>query len=122
MGALISLVAVAVLTGLAWLAVTVGDLRYLIGVVLPGVAFAVFIIGIVVRVVRWARSPGSELGEIWAYRYVPIFVGLYILHLHCCWRWFCCRWRLPFKRRKNRLSGSALMLISTSTRTAHLTL
>jgi len=57
MGALLSLIAVAALAGLAWLAVAVGDLRYLVGVVLPGVAFAVFIIGIVARVVRWARSP-----------------------------------------------------------------
>ena len=57
MGALLSLIAVAALAGLAWVAVAVGDLRYLVGVVLPGVAFAVFIIGIVARVVRWARSP-----------------------------------------------------------------
>ena len=57
MGALISLVAVVVLAAVAWLAVGVADLRFTIGVVVPGVAFAVFIVGLVVRLVKWARAP-----------------------------------------------------------------
>jgi nitrate reductase gamma subunit len=57
MGALISLIAVAVLALVAWLAVGVADLRFVIGVVVPGVAFAVFIAGLVYRLIRWARAP-----------------------------------------------------------------
>jgi len=57
MGALVSLVAVAVLALIAYLAVGVGDLRFLFGVVIPGVAFAVFLVGIVYRLVKWGRAP-----------------------------------------------------------------
>jgi len=56
MGALISLIAVAALALVALLAVGVGDLRFLFGVVIPGVAFAVFLGGILYRVIRWGRS------------------------------------------------------------------
>ncbi len=56
MGALISLIAVAALALVALLAVAVGDLRFLFGVVVPGVAFAVFLGGILYRVVRWGRA------------------------------------------------------------------
>jgi nitrate reductase gamma subunit len=56
MGALISLIAVAGLAIVAMIAVGVGDLRFLIGVVFPGVAFAVFLGGIVYRVIQWGRS------------------------------------------------------------------
>jgi nitrate reductase gamma subunit len=57
MGALISLIAVVVLTLVPLVAVGAADLRFLIGVVVPGVAFAVFVVGILWRVVHWARSP-----------------------------------------------------------------
>ncbi len=57
MGGMVSLVAVAVLAAVALLAVEVGDLRFVVGVVAPGVAFAVFLGGILYRVVRWARAP-----------------------------------------------------------------
>lgn len=57
MGALVSLVAVAALALLAVTAVASDDLRLVFGAVIPGVAFAVFLIGIIARVVRWARSP-----------------------------------------------------------------
>jgi nitrate reductase gamma subunit len=57
MGALISLIAVVVLVLAALFAVGVGDLRFLVGVVVPGVAFAVFLVGILYRVVKWARAP-----------------------------------------------------------------
>ncbi len=57
MGALISLIAVAVFSAIAWLAVAVADLRFLFGVAIPGVAFAVFLGGIVVRVLMWAKTP-----------------------------------------------------------------
>ncbi len=57
MGAAVSLVAVVVLALVAYLATSVGDLRFLFGVIIPGVAFAGFIIGLVYRVVKWARAP-----------------------------------------------------------------
>ena len=58
MGALISLVAVAGLALLAAVGASTGDgLRFVLGVVIPGVAFAVFVGGIIFRVVHWARSP-----------------------------------------------------------------
>ena len=58
MGALISLVAVAGLALLAAVGASAGDsLRFVLGVIVPGVAFAVFLGGIIFRVVHWARSP-----------------------------------------------------------------
>jgi len=57
MGALISLVAVAVLAVVGYVAGGVGSLRFLFGVIIPGVAFAAFIIGLVYRVMKWARVP-----------------------------------------------------------------
>ena len=58
MGALISLIAVAVLVLLAAVGAGAGEsLRIGLGVILPGIAFAVFLGGIIYRVVRWAKSP-----------------------------------------------------------------
>ena len=58
MGALISLVAVAGLALLAAVGASTGDgLRFVLGVIIPGVAFAVFVGGIIFRVLHWARSP-----------------------------------------------------------------
>ena len=58
MGALISLVAVAALVLVSAVGASAGDsLRFLLGVVVPGVAFAVFLGGIIYRVVHWGKSP-----------------------------------------------------------------
>ena len=58
MGALISLVAVAGLALLAAVGASTGDgLRFVLGVIIPGVAFAVFVGGIIFRVLHWAKSP-----------------------------------------------------------------
>ena len=58
MGALISLIAVVVLALLAAAGAGGGEgLRIGLGVVLPGIAFAVFLGGIIYRVTRWAQSP-----------------------------------------------------------------
>ena len=57
MGALVSLVAVAALSLVAVTAVASDDLRLLFGAVIPGVAFAVFLIGLIIRVIGWARVP-----------------------------------------------------------------
>ncbi len=58
MGALISLVAVAILVLLAAVGASAGgSLQFFLGVVVPGVAFAVFLGGIIYRVIHWAKSP-----------------------------------------------------------------
>ncbi len=58
MGALISLVAVTVLVALAAVGASAGEgLQFVIGVIVPGVAFAVFLGGVIYRVIDWARSP-----------------------------------------------------------------
>jgi nitrate reductase gamma subunit len=58
MGALISFVAVACVVLLAAVGASAGDgLRFALGVIVPGVAFAVFLGGIIFKVVHWAQSP-----------------------------------------------------------------
>jgi nitrate reductase gamma subunit len=57
MGAFVSLVAVAALALLSATAVASDDLRLLFGAVIPGVAFAVFLVGLIARVILWARAP-----------------------------------------------------------------
>jgi nitrate reductase gamma subunit len=57
MGAFVSLAAVAGLVLVPLLAVGVGGWQFVIGVVLPGLAFLVFLVGILFRVVTWARAP-----------------------------------------------------------------
>jgi len=56
MGVLISLIAVVALIIVTMIAVGAGGLQFLIGVIFPGVAFAVFLGGIVYRVIRWGRA------------------------------------------------------------------
>jgi nitrate reductase gamma subunit len=57
MGALVSLVAVGVLALVGYLGGVVGGLGWLLAVIVPWVAFVVFVGGIIWRVVDWARSP-----------------------------------------------------------------
>jgi len=58
MGALITLVMVIGVALLAAVGASIGaGPRFALGVVLPGVAFAVFLGGIIYRVLHWARSP-----------------------------------------------------------------
>ena len=57
MNALLSLLAVLVVAAAAWAAGTVEPLRPILGVVVPGLAVAVFVVGVAAKVVRWARTP-----------------------------------------------------------------
>ena len=57
MNVLLSLVAVVVLLLIAILGVEVAGLQFLFGVVLPYSAIVLFLIGLVSRVVNWAKSP-----------------------------------------------------------------
>jgi len=57
MNALSSLVFVLILAALAWAGGVVAPLRPLFGIVLPGVAILVFLVGLAMRVIGWARVP-----------------------------------------------------------------
>lgn len=57
MGIIFSLVAFTALLAVALIGAYVPVLHYVFGIVIPYTAFAVFIIGIIIRVVNWARSP-----------------------------------------------------------------
>jgi nitrate reductase gamma subunit len=57
MAAVSALVAVAVLAGLAFVGGEVAPLRPLFGAVLPGAALVIFLLGMIYRVMLWARSP-----------------------------------------------------------------
>lgn len=53
----ISLIVVLALALLAFAGVQAANLRFLFGVIVPYLALAAFIVGVVYRVVNWARSP-----------------------------------------------------------------
>lgn len=57
MNALLPLLATLVLVGLVLLGVGAADLEFLFGVVVPYLAIAIFIVGFVARIWKWARSP-----------------------------------------------------------------
>lgn len=57
MGIIFSLAAVVVLMLIAWMAGEVESLQYFFGIIIPYIAFAAFLIGILVRVVKWGRAP-----------------------------------------------------------------
>jgi len=52
-----SLLAVVVLVIIAWLGVEVLQLTTLLGVALPYAAFALLVVGIIIRIVKWGKSP-----------------------------------------------------------------
>jgi len=56
MNLLSSLVIIAVLVALPWVLVGAADLKYPLAVVIPYVALVVFAVGLVLRVIKWARS------------------------------------------------------------------
>jgi nitrate reductase gamma subunit len=57
LGILFSVVMVSILALIPWLGVWACDLRYVFGVIIPYAAIIVFIVGMVYRVIGWARSP-----------------------------------------------------------------
>lgn len=57
MKALLSFLAVIVLILIATLGVDVANLHFLFGIIIPYVAFVMFVGGFVYRVMKWARSP-----------------------------------------------------------------
>lgn len=57
MGIFFSIAAIAVIFGIGLLAGNVEGLHFLFGIIIPYIALAVFLIGIIVRIVKWARTP-----------------------------------------------------------------
>lgn len=57
MGAFFSFLVVAILIIVAFIGVKVAGLAYLFGVVLPYLAFLVFTVGMIYRVIKWSKSP-----------------------------------------------------------------
>jgi len=54
---LVALIAVSILVLIPWVGVGALDLKFLFGIIIPYAAFAIFIVGIIARVLGWARSP-----------------------------------------------------------------
>ena len=68
---LISMTAVVVLVLIPWIGVGALNLRVLFGIVVPYAAMATFFVGIVVKVIGWARSPSpfripTTAGQQWS--------------------------------------------------------
>jgi nitrate reductase gamma subunit len=56
MNALYALVAVAILFLIAYLGIAGADLRFVFGIVVPYAAIALFVLGFIYRILKWARS------------------------------------------------------------------
>jgi len=57
LGILFSIVVVTILALIPWVGVWLLDMRYFFGIIIPYAALTIFILGIIYRVIRWARSP-----------------------------------------------------------------
>ena len=57
MGFILSLVAVLVLVGVSYFGAQAGLGKLLFGIYIPYIALAIFIVGFVLKVLKWARSP-----------------------------------------------------------------
>ena len=57
MKALVSFIAVLLLVLIAYAGVAAANLRFLFGVIIPYAAFLIFVVGMIVRVLKWGSSP-----------------------------------------------------------------
>ncbi|HTP05023.1 MAG TPA: sulfate reduction electron transfer complex DsrMKJOP subunit DsrM [Nitrospirota bacterium] len=57
MKALVSFIAVLLLVLIAYAGVAAANLRFLFGVIIPYAAFLMFVVGMIVRVLKWGSSP-----------------------------------------------------------------
>ena len=57
MKALVSLIAVLLLAIIAYAGASVPGMRFIFGVVIPYAAFLIFVVGMIVRILKWASSP-----------------------------------------------------------------
>lgn len=72
---IISLIAVVVVILIPWVGVGAFDLRVLFGIVIPYAAISIFIVGIVVKVLDWGRSPvpfriPTTAGQEWSFPWI----------------------------------------------------
>ncbi len=72
---LFSLFAVSLVVLIPWIGVGALDLRILFGIVIPYAAMIIFFVGIVVRVLDWARSPvpfriPTTAGQEWSFPWI----------------------------------------------------
>ncbi len=75
LGILISGFAVTLVVLIPWIGVAAFDLRTFFGIIIPYVAMATFFIGIIYRVVGWARSPvpfriPTTAGQQWSFPWI----------------------------------------------------
>ncbi|MCD6561973.1 MAG: sulfate reduction electron transfer complex DsrMKJOP subunit DsrM [Deltaproteobacteria bacterium] len=75
MSVIISLIAVVVVILIPWVGVGAFDLRVLFGIVIPYAAISIFIVGIVVKVLDWGRSPvpfriPTTAGQEWSFPWI----------------------------------------------------
>ncbi|MBW1720543.1 MAG: sulfate reduction electron transfer complex DsrMKJOP subunit DsrM [Deltaproteobacteria bacterium] len=75
MSLLFSVVAVVILVLIPWVGVGALDLRLLFGVIVPYAAILTFFVGIIMRVVGWARSPvpfriPTTAGQQWSFPWI----------------------------------------------------
>jgi nitrate reductase gamma subunit len=71
----VSSIAVVILVLIPWIGVGALDLRVLFGILVPYAAMATFFVGIVVRVVDWAKSPvpfriPTTAGQQWSFPWI----------------------------------------------------
>ena len=74
-GILISSIAVLVVVAIPFIGVGAFDLTFLFGILVPYAAIATFFVGIVWRVIGWARSPvpfriPTTAGQQWSFPWV----------------------------------------------------
>ncbi|RLF54217.1 MAG: menaquinol oxidoreductase [Thermoplasmata archaeon] len=75
LGIIIALIGVAGVILIPWIGVGAFDMRILFGIVVPYAAMATFFVGIIVRVIGWARSPvpfriPSTAGQQWSFPWI----------------------------------------------------
>lgn len=57
MGFIVAIVIVAAILAITYVGVAVAGLNVFFGIILPYIAIAVFIVGVVCRIIKWAKSP-----------------------------------------------------------------
>ncbi|MBW2030617.1 MAG: sulfate reduction electron transfer complex DsrMKJOP subunit DsrM [Deltaproteobacteria bacterium] len=75
LGIVISLIAVVILVLIPWVGVGALGLHTLFGIIIPYVALAFFFVGIMIRVVRWGKSPvpfriPTTAGQQWSFPWI----------------------------------------------------
>jgi nitrate reductase gamma subunit len=75
LGIIISSIAVTLVVLIPWIGVGAFDMRLFFGVIIPYAALATFFVGIILRVIGWARSPvpfriATTAGQQWSFPWI----------------------------------------------------